>query len=323
MKKIILFTLLIFVISCGQTNDEKAENAMVSAENFLTNGDCDGALTKINSIDARPRDARYVKLRATAYACKAGYTTTEFFLDDLTNINVGAEFLSSLATFSSAQEMDSADDRDYANIYTAINTLLFSGNVGSSDNPSASLRIDDFNTQEAEEINSLLMYLLMVELGKYFYYYGNTDSTGVKGGGTGSNDCLFSYTDGTLGNVTNIDTVLAVSGGACNTSGLTGHPDLTDGTNNIDVDRACEGIVLFNNFRDVIANITLGSITDVDLSGLSTAIDTFFTFLLSDITDTTLATVRNLDTCKADFATNTDDLEIYFAYVFETLHSKN
>ncbi|EQC50564.1 hypothetical protein [Bacteriovorax sp. DB6_IX] len=322
LRKIItcisLFTL---TLSCGKSADEVAESRMVSVEKLLTDGNCSEALSKINSFPARPEDARYVKLKASAYACKADYTTASLITDlkDLFSAGVSANFISSLTTMSLAQTNDGPINSSYTNLYTAIEALLFSGDTATTENPTASNRIADFNTTEADEINSYLFYLLLTEMGKYFYYYGDTDNTGAKGG-KGNHLCLMSYD-----NVGNIAAILGAGAtGSCTATGQSGSPDLrASAAASINVNRACQGIVLFNNFYDTFPNIALGSLSGVDLSSLQTVLDTGFTTLLSvgGLTDSSIVDMRSVELCESQFATNTDDIQIYFANVFETLHS--
>jgi hypothetical protein len=296
---------------------------MVSAEKLLTDGNCDAALDKMQSFPARPEDSRYVKLLASAYACKADYTTAKL-IDDLQTLfsaGIGANFISSLTTMSLAQTNDGPLDREYIQLFLGINALLYSGQTSTVENPSAANRIADFNTTQADEINSYLFYLLLTELGQYFFHYGDTDNAGSKGG-LGNHLCLMSY-DNVAGS--NIPAILGVGAtGSCTATGQTGSPDIRATTgNSININRACQGIVLFNNFYDTFPNIALGSLDGVDLSTLETALDLVFTNLLAagGLTDTTIVDMRSVTLCEAQFASNTDDIQIYFANVFETLHS--
>ncbi|OIQ20873.1 MAG: hypothetical protein BM556_02720 [Bacteriovorax sp. MedPE-SWde] len=316
LRNLFIAFILIATTSCGQSKEEEADARMVSAENLLTRGQCDEALSKMTSFPARPDDARYVKLLASAYACKAGYTTTSFFTElENTNLGTGADLLSIFTTFTQAQTNTGPLDRDYIYMFKAINTLLFSGTVSTAENPAAAFRAQDFTTEKADEINSFLLFLSFVELGKYFYHYGTTDSTGVKGG-AGAAVCMHSYA-----NIANINVVLgAGASGSCTAAGQAGHADLNDG-GDIHLERACQGIVLFNNFKDVLLNLTFSS-SAIDLSDLIDDINTAFAALLTDVSDSSIAEVRSVSLCEANFATNNNDLQIYFAYIFEILHSR-
>jgi hypothetical protein len=321
LRNLILCLSLVLVTSCGENREEEADSRMVSAEHLLTIGACDAALAKMQSFPARPQDARYVKLLASAYACMANYTTTGL-INDLQNLfsgGIGANFISSLTTMSISQTNDGPTNRDYAETFLAINALLFSGQTSTSENPSAAFRLEDFNTTESDEINSFLFYLILTEVGKYFYHYGDTDNAGAKGG-QGNHVCMMSYS--AVGNIA------AILGGgvtgSCTATGQTGSPDLKPtGGSAVNVNRACQAIVLFNNFYDIVPNLALGSLDGVDLSSLQTALDALFTTLLAagGLTDTTITQVRSVSICESQFAANTNDLEIYFANIFEPLHS--
>lgn len=321
LRNILLSICFVITASCGESREEEADSRMVSAEHLLTVGDCDAALKKLQSFPARPEEARYVKLLASAYACKGEYTTTALIgeLETLFSAGIGANFISSLTTMATSQTNDGPINRDYAEIFLAINALLFSGQTSTSENPSAAFRAEDFNTNESDEINSFLFYLILTEIGKYFYHYGDTDNAGAKGG-QGNHLCMMSYSA-----IGNIAAVLGLGAtGSCTATGQSGSPDLKPtGGSAVNVSRACQAIVLFNNFYDIIPNLALGSLDGIDLSGLEAALDALFTTLLAagGLTDTTITQIRSVSICETQFAANTDDLEIYFANIFEPLHS--
>ena len=171
-----------------------------------------------------------------------------------------------------------------------------------------------------------MFYLIVNQLGSYFYFYGNTNSTGVKGGGdiVGQN-CLYSYNiDG--GGA--IDTALTAylsndnTGGACNSVGLTGSSQLTNGAV-MNVSRACRAITLFNAFFDTFENITVASIGEDDLQTVFDAINTLLdnagTYGFSD---SSILSVTSQTLCETNFASNDRDLQLFFGFVFEALHNK-
>ena len=104
-----------------------------------------------------------------------------------------------------------------------------------------------FTQADVERLEVFALYLILIQMGKFIYFFGNTDSDGVKGGGTQSNSCYLNYTSLPARAVINA----ATPPNSCNPDGTTGHPDL-------DNDRAlkCYGVILFNNFIDIIGNLT-------------------------------------------------------------------
>lgn len=312
---IFLFVFLNLFISCGKTKQEEVDAEINSAEIDLTRGDCDSALTKLTGISYQDKDAKFLKLLASAYACKAGYSSTVFFSDDLTKLD--ADFLlSSFTTFSTSDVMDAPTQEDYINIQEAINVLLFAGGIATTSDPTSALRKTKFTSRESAQIHSFLMFLLMVNLGQYSYFYGNTGPTGIKGAGGNVNECFMKYDAGIIA-------AMSGEGGSCDNAADDGHPNLDPGT--VNFDRACEGVVLMNAFLDVIPEV-IASATGTDFAELGdfdpNVIKTAATAALTlagkstDILDKTSTT-----TCKADI-TDEDTFRYYFAMFFDILHSK-
>ena len=326
MRLCYLSLLFLLIISCGASKEEEVERALVSASNALTESDCDAAINSLASVSYQTDNAEYVKLYASAYACLAGYKTTTFFDQDITKIS-GSNILSEFKTFTLAQRNESGViDASFQNMQTAIDALMYSSGIPTSTNPTSALRNQEFSNAETAEINSLLFYLIVNQLGSYFYFYGNTNSTGVKGGGdiVGQN-CLYSYNiDG--GGA--IDTALTAylsndnTGGACNSVGLTGSSQLTNGAV-MNVSRACRAITLFNAFFDTFENITVSSIGEDDLQTVFDAINTLLdnagTYGFSD---SSILSVTSQTLCETNFASNDRDLQLFFGFVFEALHNK-
>ena len=174
-------------------------------------------------------------------------------------------------------------------------------------------------------MNSLLLYLLMNQLGNYFYYYGNTNSTGVKGGGNiqPGQVCLHSYNvDGGVIDLV-ISTYLAGNGGSCTAAGLAGSSQLNSG-GDIDTEKACNGIVLFNSLYDTFLNITVSSIGDTDVTAAFDSVKSIIDSPPGGVgfTDSSILTVKSQNLCETSFASNNEDLQIFFAVIFESLHNR-
>ncbi len=326
LNKFMLLILLYVLISCGASDEEELVDAKTRAENYLTTSQCDEALEELNAIGFKNDDAEYLKLYASTYACLAGYDTSTFFGSDITNIDT-TNVLSSFSTFSYSQGSGGSGTTAYDNLQIALDTLLYAGGIALTTNPSSTERSALFSSRDLAEINSLALYLVLNQFGAYNYFYGNTNATGVKGGGDAaeSNVCFFSYNVDGGGTIDgHIDTALGASGGSCSATGQQGKNELSNG-GNIDVAIACQGVVLFNNFRDLLASVALGSITDTDLSSVDTFLETAFATLSTygiSFTDSSITTVKSQTRCEADFATNYRDLQIYFAFFIELLHNK-
>ena len=324
MRLCYLSLLFLLIISCGASKEEEVERALVSASNALTKSDCDAAINSLASVSYQTDNAEYVKLYASAYACLAGYKTTTFFDQDITKIS-GSNILSEFTTFTLAQRNESGViDASFQNMQTAIDALMYSSGIPDSTNPTSALRSEQFSNAETAEINSLLFYLLANQLGSYFYFYGNTNSTGVKGGGEIANQvCLYSY-DIDPGTNPVLTAYLAAdsTGGSCNSTGLVGSSQLEDGSV-MNVSRACRGITLFNALFDTFENITISSIGEDDLSTVFTGLED----ILEEagdyaFTDNSILSITSQTLCETNFASNDRDLQLFFAIVFEALHNK-
>lgn len=303
-------------MSCGKTKQEEIDTEVNSAEIDLTRGDCDSALTKLTGVTYQSNDAKFLKLLASAYACKAGYSSTVFFSDDLPKLDISF-LLSSFTTFSTSDVMDAPTQEDYINIQNAVNVLLFAGGLSQTTDPTSALRKAKFTSRESAQLHSLLMFLLMVNLGQYSYFYGNTGPTGIKGVGGNVNECFMKYD-------ASIITAMGGSGGNCDNAADSGHPNLDPGT--VNIARACEGVVLMNAFLDIIPEVissATGSdfeeLGDFDANIFKTAASAALTFAgkSTDILDKT-----SMTTCQADIS-DQDTFRYYFAMFFDILHSKD
>lgn len=317
MNKFFSIILALFLISsCGADKALVVEQTLESVENFLTNGKCAEAIAKIATIDNQPKNSLYLKLKASAFACRAGYSTTSFFTKDLSKVT-GTSLMSGLATFTTSAGFDGAGNAAYDDIQLAIDTLAYAGGLSTAANPTSAKRKLVFTSKENAEIDSYLLYLTLVQLGKFVYYYGSASATGVKGGGGSAQPCFFTYP----GSITNLAAALAAGGGSCNNTGLGGHPDMINGSD-IDLTIACQGVILFNQFRDLLLSLTLGSIPGVDLSTIKTAVDAMFAALTFN--DSGIVSLTSQTKCEADFAdaAGNTDLQTYFGFIFELLHNK-
>lgn len=330
-KLILVSTYLLFfltITSCGVDEELKIGRSYLSVENFLTTGDCDKALNIMESMNEQVGDANYYKLLASSYACKAGFTVTGFFANEIINIVTGPEILSGMSMFTLAQSMTDVDDLNYYYIGRAVDTLVYSGGVGPvTSNPSSSLRISRFGSYYAADINSLLLYLLFMKNGMSMAFYGNSDATGAKGAGAiGTNQCLYQYSQ--FGDA-DLNTFITTAGatGVCDNNADEGSADITNADDSLNIERACTLVTDFNNFIDVLENISTGDITDIDLATLlgdvSTTRDDFDTNVIAAKGfSANLISVKNVDECVDEFTGSELQIGYYMAAMFETLHSR-
>jgi hypothetical protein len=121
---------------------------------------------------------------------------------------------------------------------------------------------------------------------------------------------------------TDLSTYLGTGATGSCTAVNTGHPDLGS-QGSLNVKRLCQGVVLLNNFFEILPEVINSASGVDDLSVLSTItapIDLAKAAILVAKTSTrNVLNVLSQSRCETENATSTDDLEVYFAFLFETL----
>lgn len=312
-KRFLIFILVsVCLVSCGSTDEEDVEDAIFHAQQLLTSGLCAEAIEALLKIPYQPANTTYLKTLASSQACLGGYNTTTFFATDLSKLGTAqTAFLGSLATFSTSN-MTETNSSNYQSILSAIKTLTLAGGISESSYASRSVIL---GASKNKNLSVFALYAILVELGKFLNFYGNAnDSTGVKGTGGQANVCYFNYT-----NVTAVAAVSASTSGACDHPGAAvGHPSLILPANPDTRARACEGIVLFNNFLDIIANITFSGSNSGDLNNLK-SITNACTSIPGINTET--CSTKTVSTCVSNTTDITDiQFELFYSVIFENMH---
>lgn len=306
--KWISILFLLFLASCGGDKDD-ISNAIDEANFLLTTRNCAQARTVLDQVGYQASNPRYIAAYATTYACEANYSTVNFFADDLGNLSGTANgFLGSIAAFSTSNRMTSATDVDFTKLQQAINTILYAGSITDS---SSANRIATFGAADATNLHAQALYMVLVNLGRWLRYHGNTDSLGNKGSGTNpeANTCLYPYNDADA----NIITALSTGNtGPCTVGNVSSTTDINTGDVAVNQERLCNGILLFNNFVDLILNLTFSSANAGNLSALSAEFETLCTSI--GAINTALCSMRDMDDCKA---ADPDELALFSAYIFE------
>ena len=311
---VFLFTFSFLFISCGKTDELLCQDEKEEAKYYLTKENCSKAFSALDGGSCGNDDAEYIALRASAYGCQANYSELDFFDLDVSSIN-SSSLLSSLAGLSSSDETE-ADSTEFVALQTAIQTILTS----TSGNPSAAQRNSTFGSEQGTNLNFQALFMITVQLGKYFAYYGNADNAGSKGSGTLGNTCIYSYT-----NADAIDWVstTAPDTGTCTGSGQ-GSSDLENPVAAAEIKtRLCEGIILFNNFMDILGNVDLSDSIYGDLSQVESAINGLYTIAIgaeSAYSSNTISIVRDVRSQSDCEALTTEQIEKYFAIFFESIY---
>lgn len=322
MKCVQFLLILLVLISCGtESESELVYKAIRTARAYLTNNQCSKAIKELEDyITSEDDNPDFVQTLASAYACRSDFSEITLLVTDLPNMDATAgNFIASLATFGTSATMDAVDNQNYLYLQSALEYIHQSGFDGT--NPTAASRSTIFGTKGANNIHIQMLLMTVVQLGKYFYYYGDADPvTGVKGGGPGANNCIINYTDATA--------QAAITGafpdpkGSC-TIPATGHPDLDITTPAVSIPRLCQTLVVFNNMLDLLSAVSFGSGTfDDELANISTPIDLLFT-----ATDgagypqiRTVSNLRLQSDCETYGLANPNHIEQYFAMIIESVY---
>ncbi|HXH32291.1 MAG TPA: hypothetical protein VNJ01_15940 [Bacteriovoracaceae bacterium] len=253
MRLILLPFLLILFAACGKGIEQETQETIDVALTYLTDGKCTEAIDALEAIDRQNTNGVYLQVLASAYACRAGYNELDFIAIDVPTINTtSASLLFKSISILSLSDETEADSAEYADFRTALNVLL---NSNGAPKPSQVARTVAFGVRRSGDMGVQLLFLSVVELGKFLNYYGNVNSVGAKGMGGGASTCFINYTD------PRAQAVIAGNfGGAC-VSNTGGHADLSFAAANLAIAkrRICEGLVLFNNIVDILDNIDLST----------------------------------------------------------------
>jgi len=306
----LIFTLFLFV-SCAKTTDEKVAEAIDVANSYLSKGKCQSAIDTLEDVGRQGSNGVYLQVLASAYACRAGFSELTFLLTDLDVMTQSNDILTNLSIISTSPE-DETDSDSYLDLQTAINLLIDSTAAA----PSQSARNTKFGTRRAGDMGTQALLMMFAQLGKFLHYYGDVNpTTGVKGGGSGSNNCFIAYTD---------NTAIGLLSGTCNSTGTrTGHIDLSLSSGlSATKSKLCEGLMLVTNIIDTINNIqipqdsTLSALDSVktEINSMKTAIYTGGLETLLDTTDQTTCTTLVAPT---DNSGEFENLQRIYASLFE------
>ena len=306
----ILISSLVLFSSCGKDEDD-IKNAIDQANNLLTTRECSAALAELNKVPYQPLNSRFIQTYSSAYACLAGFSEITFFTSDVDRIASGnTTFLPSLSLFSTSA-ISASTAASYTNLQTAINTILYAGNVTTSSHTS---RAAVFGADVAGNMEVQALYMLLAQIGQYVYLHGNTDTLGRKGtrDTPETNNC---FTDYTTAAAQAAVTAAGASISPCTDGNYNdGHSELKNGAANRK-QYLCEGAVMFNNFFDIITNVTFGSTSN---SGSIGSLSDNLSNLCTAGGLGAVCTVKDQATCESASVT-IQDLELYFIAVYELM----
>lgn len=315
-----LFIFFALFVSCAKTDEAAKESALREARFHLTNGDCSDAEDALDQTDEDKTDADYVATKASVLACFAGYRDSETVANLLaidTSTLDATNVFGTLAAFTSSDE-NSADATSYTKIIEAI-TYILDADDGST--PSTTNRLAYYGRSAGNDLSMQAIFMLATGLGKFFAYYGNTNSAGLKGAGSASNGCIANYTfDVAVNGDISGDANYGSCGGASD-----GHPDLDTGVvaSATVFRRMCEAIVMYNNFAEILSNMDLTTNTTLgDLSDIESTLQQVYTaaqllessYTWNNNAVTSMQSITSQSECEA---LSTDDIQRFMVVLFE------
>jgi len=307
--------------SCGKSKDQEVKDAILSANIYLSTRQCQPAIDLLESMGRQNRNAHYLKALSSAYACRAGYSTTVLFADDIAK-TATPDPLGGMTTYSTSQVTATApltDDLKFRDLQTAIDILLYAGGIASTAEPTTAARAIYFSENQAADINAQIVFMMLVQTGKLMKVYGDADIAGAKGGGSAGNNCFTDYTNAHA----NVKAAIAFLPGACKVT-TSPHPQLDPALITVIErrKRMCEGIVNLNGILDILPSV-LASASGGDLESIEdmttdiNAAKAALVVLYPGIGE--VATVLSQANCEASMAITDESLESYYAAIFETL----
>lgn len=324
LLSIIITFLMTSFLSCSKSSDELRDDAIESASIYLTKHQCNEAIDVLESVGRRTKHARYMQTLASAYACKSGYSTPVFYGVNLSKIAATEEgLLGSLTTFTTSV-ITGPVHYTYTNLQKAIDILLYAGDV---ELPTTEAREVIFTVDEVTDMNIQALYMILTQLGKYIFYYGNADPTlGRKGTGSEangnpnnlSNGCFYDYEFVDQDIQTLVDAERAANNlGSCTTL-ATGNPALPELPDDVTVLRMCQGIILFNQLIDIVLNTELPQDAG-DLNELADIFDSIISTLPGGLGN--IVTEKSQSACEINYGVTpeTDRLQLYYFAIFEKL----
>jgi hypothetical protein len=326
LKPFIYIFISLLLFSCGKTTDEKTASAILSANIYLGKGDCQPAIDILEANGRQDRNARYLKVLSSAYACRAGFSVVTFFTSDLgitaTPAPLGGASIYSTSLVTTTSPLQS--DFKFRDLQTAIDILLYAGGIPSTEEPTSHERTRYFTASEAADIDSQLLFMMFAQLGKYMHYYGNGSAAGLKGAGVpAANKCFTDYNAAHAGGTAAVKAVVQALPVSCRSGSESAHAELALAVNAATrKTKLCQGVVILNGIFNILPSVvasatgTLATQTaavTAAATGASTALNA------ADPTIGLVASTINQTVCEDNTNVPPAKIETYFAFMYESL----
>ena len=304
--------LLLLLTSCSKSSKENTADIINKAYFFLSTKECTKAIDTLKSISYQRKNPDYILAYTSALACKANYSTISFFLTDLSKMEIDiTSFFKSLATLSTSRIIDE-EDEEFHYLKDALKHLLHAGGISRSSHDNR-LAVKEFSIEDVTRFDIFALYLSFIQLGRMISFFGNAATDGTKGGGDQENNCYLTYTD------TRAILLLSGSQNSSCQRGEAGHVVLDDSR-----ELQCYGIVLFNNFIDILKNLTLTKINVKNIRTISSILEAMEGFCSQTnnlINFGKTCMTKTLERCVKDTNYHSSEhIQRFYAAIYELLH---
>src|SRR5690606_2447915 len=87
VRSITFLFILCLLVSCSKKKPEEVLEAIDVAQTLLSDSQCDKAIDVLPGVGIQSKDAIYLQVLSSAYACKASYSEITFIADDVSSIS--------------------------------------------------------------------------------------------------------------------------------------------------------------------------------------------------------------------------------------------
>lgn len=310
--KFFLFSICLILLGCGESQSERVERAIMSANQDLSTRSCDSAIKKLEEVGRQHNNAMYLVTLASAYACRAGFSEITFFAEDISKVGNPAPYGGS-TRFTTSPDFESKSDMIFDDLNEAIDILLFAGGQSRLENPSFE-HIERVFSDRSGDIFAASLYMVLVQKGRFLHLFGQADQNGEKG------RCFLNYDSDPF-----IEAYLSTGNtGTCDNNTMNAPTPLDD-----EIELICRGLTLSNVFLDlipVVLNAYAGGELD-DIFVISDLIndlkDDIVGVLPPQVEDDVVETLDLLSErkCVEDFSNNQQALHYYYGFMMESLYN--
>jgi hypothetical protein len=312
--KYAIMVVMIFCFSCGQKLTES--DYTLRANMLLSQSKCSEALEVLTHVKDEDQTSNYFHALSSAHACTASYSLLTLFSSIADYDNASTNIFNFFAKMDISNET-SDSDVGFTSLKLAIDSILYLNS--STDSTHEDRLVIIKNEQQNDELSFKAMIYILGYLGKWMAFYGDVSVGGLKGSGSGSNNCFTNYSN--AGILSLLDSTPNRTCDADQAGGIVGHPSIVVGTSS-GTQKLCQPLVYINHLLDILPNVTFSTSSSLgDLASSVTNVETLITNAttsypgISDVLD-----LYDVDSCITFYdssASNALKIQAFIAAVME------